>query len=543
MSLLFQCLFLLSLTSTVVSNLEDQEGCCPFWHIPRNGRCECGAGLNGVVSCDESFVFIKNGYCVTWSNSTNSAELYQCPLAHLDFKDTCSGSHFNAYHIRINISGRELNYLTCKSFNRLGTHCRQCIDGYGPAAFSNRFSCADCSKHKHFWVLSLLFQLTMSTLLCLAFIPLQVKGTSSPLNIIITYAQLGSIEFKLSGNLQNEIVCYIGQTFTNIIITILGFSNLDFFYVTFPPLCISSSFKAINSLLFEYVIAIYPMFFTVFIYMCIELHDRNWRLVVFLCLPIRRCFGKFHTWDPKKTILNTFATFFLLSYSKFLFTSISLFLVTQSYNSTGATIPDSAVLLYDPSVRFFHSEHIPYVAIAMFILLIFVILPPLLLLFYPTRLFRKGLTLFGFRRWDILHNIMDIFQGWYKDGTEGTRDYRSFSALYLLLRIGLSCEFAVSILRDYKDSHQSRESVVVGIFHILLGVLFFAVKPYKKTWMNHVDGIVFAVVGYANLVVCTMEDKPVYISTAAIGVLVMTFLVAYAVISKYRGSCKPYTNQ
>ena len=56
----------------------------------------------------------------------------------------------------------------------------------------------------------------------------------------------------------------------------------------------------------------------------------------------------------------------------------------------------------------------------------------------------------------ILHNIMDIFQGWYKDRTEGTSDYRSFSALYLLLRIGLSCEFAVSILRDYKDSHLLR---------------------------------------------------------------------------------------
>ena len=71
-SLLLQCLFLLSLsTVTVVSNLEDiKESGCPFWHIPKNGRCECGAGLNGVVMAAVTKVlswYIKSGYCVTWS--------------------------------------------------------------------------------------------------------------------------------------------------------------------------------------------------------------------------------------------------------------------------------------------------------------------------------------------------------------------------------------------------------------------------------------------------------------------------------------------
>ena len=37
--------------------------------------------------------------------------------------------------------------------------------------------------------------------------------------------------------------------------------------------------------------------------------------------------------------------------------------------------------------------------------------------------------------------ITDTFQGWYKDGTEDTYDYRPLSALYMLLRISLVGEF------------------------------------------------------------------------------------------------------
>ena len=159
-----------------------------------------------------------------------------------------------------------------------------------------------------------------------------------------------------------------------------------------------------------------------FIYICIEVYDRYRIILSFLSFPFRKCFNN-TSWNPRRTILNTFATFLLLSYSKLLFTSLHLLLASPSYNSRGERISSSAQLFYDPTINFFHSEHIPYVITALFIL-IFITLPPLLLLLYPTSVFKKCLTYLGFQRWDILHHIMDIFQGWYKDGTEGTRDYR-----------------------------------------------------------------------------------------------------------------------
>ena len=103
------------------------------------------------------------------------------------------------------------------------------------------------------------------------------------------------------------------------------------------------------------------------------------------------------------------------------------------------------MLFYDPSIRFFHSEHIPYAVLALSVIVIFVLLPPLLLLLYPTQLFRKCLNWCGFRRWDVLHLIADVFQGWYKDGTEGMPDCRALCALYMLLRIAFGGLFVLMV--------------------------------------------------------------------------------------------------
>jgi hypothetical protein len=186
---------------------------------------------------------------------------------------------------------------------------------------------------------------------------------------------------------------------------------------------VSVSIKSINILLFDYIIAFFPIFLTVIAYVGIELHDRNYRIVVYLTIPVKSFFRLFHrNWNPKTTILNTFGTFILLAYSKLIFVSINLLFAVYTYDSSGEPIPNSTVLLFDTNVKFLHSEHIPYVILALSIIFIFVLPPPLLLLFYPTRFFRKLLRSCGFKRWDVLTFIMDIFQGWYKDGTEGTRD-------------------------------------------------------------------------------------------------------------------------
>ena len=131
----------------------------------------------------------------------------------------------------------------------------------------------------------------MVTILCLLLMLFQIKRTSCPLNIIITCAQLAAMGLEVDGNLHTQLVCYIGQTFTNIVVTSLGVFNLDFFHTVIPPLCISPSFKSIDILLFDYVIASYPFFLTMLIYLCIVVYDGQH--ISFLSNPLSKCFGTF----------------------------------------------------------------------------------------------------------------------------------------------------------------------------------------------------------------------------------------------------------
>ena len=421
--------------------------------------------------------------------------------------------------------------MTCSPYNRHGAQCQHCINGYGPAAFSDGATCADCSRHKYVWLLNLAFQLMAVTLMYLVVILFQIKGTSSPFNIIITNCQLGLNAIRISSGLHDGLICITNQTFTKIYLTLASVLNLDFFHFLIPPLCISPSLKSVHTLLFDYIIAVYPIIVTVIIYVAIKLYDRNCRIVVLLSSPFRLLW--YRNWRPKETILNTCATFLLLSYSKFLFVSLSLLFHVHALSCKGAVIPNSSVLLYDPSIKFFHSEHIPYIVLALSVIVIFVLFPPLLLLLYPSRLFRKCLSCCGFRRWDILQQVMDVFQGWYKDGTEGTYDYRPLSALYMLQRMTFS--FAYFKLLASSTKYDERVfKVVVGMLYALLGMMFLAFKPYKVNWMNHSDGNIFLLLAFYSLMYVNTAQVMYYIGTAT-GLsimIVISLCVAYRCLRK-----------
>ena len=51
------------------------------------------------------------------------------------------------------------------------------------------------------------------------------------------------------------------------------------------------------------------------------------------------CFARFRRrWDPKGSVINAFATFLLLSYSKLLVVSYSLLAVSVQYNNRGERV-------------------------------------------------------------------------------------------------------------------------------------------------------------------------------------------------------------
>ena len=83
----------------------------------------------------------------------------------------------------------------------------------------------------------------------------------------------------------------------------------------------------------------------------------------------------------KASIIDVFATFLLLAYSKLLFVSLYLLDGIYIYNADGEHVSGYPyVLKVDATVYYLSKEHLPFAITAILILLL---LPPFLLIFYP----------------------------------------------------------------------------------------------------------------------------------------------------------------
>ena len=117
---------------------------------------------------------------------------------------------------------------------------------------------------------------------------------------------------------------------------------------------------------------------------------------------------------------------------------------------------------------------------ATLILAVFIICPVVLLCLYPCRCFQRFLNKCTFQC-HLLHMFMDVFQGGYKDGTNGTSDCRYFAAAYFMVRIAIFVFFSLTLSAVYL-------TLVLTLF-ILLAISVALVRPYKSNVYNIVDSI------------------------------------------------------
>jgi hypothetical protein len=105
-------------------------------------------------------------------------------------------------------------------------------------------------------------------------------------------------------------------------------------------------------------------------------------------------------------------------YVKLLFIAWRVLFPTHLLNSQGETI--KTVFAYNPSIQFFHAEHLPLALLSIIVLLTFSAVPPIVLIFYQATFFQKCLTRCKMNT-QALRTFVETFQGCYKDGTNGTR--------------------------------------------------------------------------------------------------------------------------
>ena len=439
---------------------------CPTWYTCNNQRqCTCSNDRNNAVICDaRSFrSAVLDCNCVTYNAQTKSTFAGSCYYNCVNNKKTVhSWLPQNPENL--------INGSICTYFQRAGILCGDCEEGYRPLVFSYNLTCVKCPDgHKNWWkfLLVAFVPLTFFYFIVLLF---NINVTSTRLHGVSWYSQ--ALSTPILARLIMPVLRKNTPTLltpAKVIFIFFSFWNLDILRSILPDICLDIT--TLQALALDYLIALYPFLLILISYFIIELHDRKFVCVVTAWKPFHKLLTIIHmTYDIRTSIIDSFATFFLLAHVKLLSVTTDLLLPTRidQLGSNNFTFG----LYYSPSVQYFGDEHLPYAILALSLLTLFVIIPTLVFLLYPLQLFHKLLSFFPFN-WHFLHAFVDSFQGCYKDGTEpGTFDCRWFSGCTLLIRILLFVIYGLTL------------SGVFFVYAIISLVVFLIaiinINPYKK---------------------------------------------------------------
>ena len=473
-----------SYTCIDVTTENTTDNDCPPWYFYNHSTsaCECRESLNRLVHCDPSldYVLVLNSYCMTYDNSdTGTMIVSACPY---NIFNTTHIPYLTNYH-QVPLNSSELNDAMCGNFNREGQLCGQCKEGYYSPAYSYDLQCRNCTYSSYNWAKYIFVAFGPLTIFLLFIFLFKISIASPPLVAFVLICQLSTAPVHVRYILvltENNITV---NTLVRVMTTLYGIWNLDFFRTLLPPICLDLTALQIQAL--DYVTAFYPLTVIVVAYFIIELYEREYRFIRWLWRPFQRCCVNLRRqWDIRTSIIDVFATFLFLSIIKFISTSYDILMPTIPHNQHGEIL-DTVYLYYNPTVEYFGKEHLPYAILALCIHLLVFILPFVLLMLYPCKCFQRCLTHCHLHS-HALRTFMDAFQGCLKDGTNGTRDCRHFSAVYLGTGVLLYLVFAI-----IHNTYVWPLCTVVLLGICILHILF---RPYKQACFNTVVGVTYLLV-------------------------------------------------
>ena len=490
--------------------------------------CVCGQGFRTLgiqmVICKPSEFrsYMELGNCMTFDEGSNQPILARCP-------------YFTEYALKdkpLLTLPRNLSALDesiCGPLNRKGKLCSHCSEGYGISAISYGFVCVRCSPTPAIgWLKYIVAKFLPVTIFFLFIMAFKVSVTSPPLNSYIFFSQVVTLPREVLV-LQTALALFShndGRE-VNAFVTPYSIWNLDFFRIVIPEFCVEHELRALNILAIEYIVAIYPLLLIGLTYVCIQLHGRDFKPIVWVWKPFQICFRKARkNWNSKTSTIDAIAAFLLLSYTKFIYVSLTLLTPTDVINDAGEVM-GSKVLWYDGSIHFFQAEHL-YYAIPAIVILILASIPVFLLLLYPFRFFQKCLGFFRLRSL-ALNTFVEAFQGCYKDGTDGTPDRRYFAGIYFIFRIIIFSLFAAVV--DISVLY------MVLLFIFTIGIILIAIlQPYKKNIYNQVDVLIFGLLVFVHALffyIYLYFRRSLIVSTPAIALLMILLLLPLLCITAY----------
>lgn len=354
---------------------------CPVWFFYNHTtkQCECYNIYPEIVECINQKAFLKYHYYIY----SNESEIILSQSYYYDGNSLNRPAAQPGFiELPSNIS--ELNDYMCGSANRKGFLCSECVDGFGPSATSPKFRCSNCSNTftKYSVVIYLLSELIPVTIFYLFVLIFQINLTSSPIVGFVLYSQVALCAINYSG------VYSIDQLkhFLSIVSVFFGIWNLNFFHSIIPPFCISPKLQIIHIVYLQSVSTIFPFILITITWICIVLYSCDCVIFVRLWRALKKLFPEYVinkvVQNSNRTVIDTFATFFLLSYAKLMFVIFLPFLPVYVHHINDTTLASYTILsqAMNPHENLLHSSHfLPTLVISIPIFLT-IILPPVVLL-------------------------------------------------------------------------------------------------------------------------------------------------------------------
>jgi hypothetical protein len=463
------CCFLSTLLVHVVLGTNTS---CPAWHYYNNatGQCECGHGL----SCRNQ-VEIRNGYCATSSKQGSDYLFGECPFLN-------SFNIIDRMYSEMPSNTSQLDEVMCGPYNRRGLLCGECKDGYGPAVYSLDQKCAKCSS---LWsgyaiCLYLFFQFVPTTFIFICLVVSRLKITSGPLLGYVVFCQSTVAiptyhYYFLYGYIHNHVALSL-RLLLDSIVAVSEFWSLNFFKAIIPPFCISEKLTGIHVHVLNLIPAIYPFVLVIISCILMELHARKYRIVEILWKPFKIILNKTKiTAVTSDAVFRAFASFIFLSNVSVMFASYQMVNFVKVYNSVG--LIQSEVLYIDPTVEW--TDSIPYTLTAVVFFTCITLIPSLLLCIYPTRVYRYLSRFLSARKRLAITAFAEALHSCFKDGLNGTRDYRALAGAPLLLSL-----LYILITNCLLIGNRSARYTSLDLFWMMLVCVVSYIKPCKSSVAN-----------------------------------------------------------
>ena len=449
---------------------------CPIWTYPSppHNECVCGSSLEDAIICNSETLTVQltvRFFCLMLFNSkgVTTTLLGTCPYGNLGILPK------NVTHVSEDPS-------LCSHFNRKGQLCGECAENYTLPAYSYHLGCVKCENYNNGWIKFIAAAFLPLTFFYIVVIIFRISVTSSTLNAFIMVNQISAsppvIRHIYSSNLVTDPyhVSYFTQFFVQFFIAIIASWNLDFFRSWYGYICIYPDLNYQQVLLLEYAIGVYPLLLILLTFFLVKLHD-NFAIVVWFWRPFHRCLVVFRRqWNTQNYLVHALATFIVLSYVKLLNTSFEFLIPSQLYDRESNRI-HKAYWYYDGRVDMTSKSYLPYLVLALFMLLFFNVFPLTLLALYPFKRFQRLLDFCLSQECKLALQIyMDSFHGCYED-TE--HDYRHFATLYLAVRF---LNLLMSSVFNYNLYLPA--AAFLFVFTLALVAKF---QPYKCKRNNTVD--------------------------------------------------------